>query len=184
MNGTYIAKHKVVSYNLLEIQNKGEVIMGHKSLTPENFNKLEIFIESHRNETDGLMPILHEAQGIFGYIPLEVQKFISQRTGISVSRIHGVVTFYSQFSTEPKGEHVIGVCLGTACYVKGAQAILDKFKEELGIEPEQTTSDGKFSLVATRCIGACGLAPVITINDDVYGKMDAAKVPSILKKYK
>ena len=157
--------------------------MEHTSLTSENFNKLDVFIQSHLSETEGLMPILHEAQDIFGYIPLEVQKFISNRTGISVSRIHGVVTFYSQFSTEPKGENVIGVCLGTACYVKGAQAILQKFKEELGIEPEQTTSDGKFSLVATRCIGVCGLAPVITINDDVYGKMDASQVSSILKKY-
>lgn len=157
--------------------------MGHTSLTPENFEKLDLFIQKHQGETDGLMPILHEAQDLFGYIPLEVQKFISQRSGISVSRIHGVVTFYSQFSTEQKGENVIGVCLGTACYVKGAQSILQKFKEELGIEPNQTTSDGKYSLVATRCIGACGLAPVITINDDVYGKMTADQVTTILKKY-
>lgn len=157
--------------------------MEHTSLTSENFNKLDVFIQSHLSETEGLMPILHEAQDIFGYIPLEVQKFISNRTGISVSRIHGVVTFYSQFSTEPKGENVIGVCLGTACYVKRCSSNFTEIKEELGIEPEQTTSDGKFSLVATRCIGACGLAPVITINDDVYGKMDASQVSSILKKY-
>ena len=162
---------------------KGEVTMGHSSLTPKNFEKLLLFIENHSDKTDGLMPILHEAQDIFGYIPLEVQKFISDKTGVSVARIQGVVTFYSQFSTEPKGEHVVGVCLGTACYVKGAQAILQKLKEELGIEPDQTTSDGKYSLVATRCIGACGLAPVITIDDDVYGKVDPTQVSSILNKY-
>ena len=158
-------------------------MMGQTSLTPENFEKLSLFIENHLGETDGLMPILHEAQDLFGYIPLEIQKFISEKTGISVARIHGVVTFYSQFSTDPKGEHVVGVCLGTACYVKGAQAILQKFKEDLGIEPDQTTSDGKYSLVATRCIGACGLAPVITIDDDVYGKVDPSQVSSILNKY-
>ncbi|MGL4338481.1 MAG: NAD(P)H-dependent oxidoreductase subunit E [Turicibacter sp.] len=158
--------------------------MAKNSLTPENFEKLETFILENSKETDGLMPILHEAQHLFGYIPLEVVKFISERTGISVSRIHGVVTFYSQFSTEQKGEYVVGVCLGTACYVKGAQSILEKFKEELGIAPEETTSDGKFSLVATRCIGACGLAPVITVNDDVYGKLNASEIPNILKKYK
>ena len=157
--------------------------MGQTSLSLENFEKLSLFIEQHSGVTDGLMPILHEAQAIFGYIPLEVQKFISKKTGISVARIHGVVTFYSQFSTEPKGEHVVGVCLGTACYVKGAQAILQKFKEELGIEPDQTTADGKYSLVATRCIGACGLAPVITIDDDVYGKVDPSQIDKILTKY-
>ncbi|HAX73099.1 MAG TPA: NAD(P)H-dependent oxidoreductase subunit E [Firmicutes bacterium] len=157
--------------------------MAKDSLTPENFEKLENFIKENSGETDGIMPILHEAQKLFGYIPLDVQKFISERTGISISRIHGVVTFYSQFSTEPKGDYVVGVCLGTACYVKGAQAILDKFKSELGIGPDETTEDGKFTLVATRCIGACGLAPVITVNEDVYGKLDAKEVPNILKKY-
>lgn len=157
--------------------------MGQTNLSLENFEKLSLFIEQHSGETDGLMPILHEAQDIFGYIPLEVQKFISKKTGISVARIHGVVTFYSQFSTEPKGEHVVGICLGTACYVKGAQAILQKFKEELGIEPDQTTADGKYSLVATRCIGACGLAPVITIDDDVYGKVDPSQINKILTNY-
>ena len=107
--------------------------MRQSSLTPENYEKLSLFIEAHSKETDGLMPILHEAQNIFGYIPLEVQKFISSRTGISVARIHGVVTFYSQFSTTPKGEHVVGVCLGTACYVKGSQKILDRLLERLKI---------------------------------------------------
>ncbi len=157
--------------------------MRQSSLTPENYEKLSLFIEAHSKETDGLMPILHEAQNIFGYIPLEVQKFISSRTGISVARIHGVVTFYSQFSTTPKGEHVVGVCLGTACYVKGSQAILDKIKAELGIEPDQTTADGKFSLVATRCIGACGLAPVMTVDDEVYGKVTLKQIDDIFKKY-
>ncbi len=158
--------------------------MSNNPLSPENFQKLDEFIKAHSKETDGLMPILHEAQHLFGHIPVDVQKFISERTGISVSRIHGVVTFYSQFSTEPKGEFVVGVCLGTACYVKGAQKILDEFRRELGIEPEETTEDGKFTLVATRCIGACGLAPVITVNEDVYGKLSHTEVKGILKNYK
>jgi NADH:ubiquinone oxidoreductase subunit E len=139
--------------------------------------------ERYANEKTPLMMILSDIQNEYGYIPLDVQQIVSEKTGISVARIHGVVTFYSQFSTEPKGEHVVGVCLGTACYVKGAQAILQKFKEELGIEPDQTTADGKYSLVATRCIGACGLAPVITIDDDVYGKVDPSQIDKILTKY-
>ena len=157
--------------------------MSQNPLCAENFEKLDQFITENNKPTDGLMPILHEAQHIFGYIPVEVQKLISERTGISVARIHGVVTFYSQFSTEPKGEYVVGVCLGTACYVKGAQKILEEFRKELGIAPEETTEDGKFTLVATRCIGACGLAPVITVNDDVYGKLSASEVKGILKNY-
>jgi len=157
--------------------------MAKLDLSKENFAKLQNFIDENRSETMGLMPVLHAAQEIFGCIPLEVQKYIAKELNISVADIYGVVTFYSRFSTEPVGDNLIGVCLGTACYVKGSQAILDRFKKELGIDVEQTTEDGKFTLTATRCLGACGLAPVVTINNDVYGKLVPNEVPKILAKY-
>lgn len=152
-------------------------------LSKEKFALLKKYIDENRSETCGIMPILHEAQDIFGCIPLEVQKFISKEMNVSVADIYGVVTFYSRFSTEPVGDYVIGVCLGTACYVKGAQKILDKLQSELKIKTEETTKDGKFTLTATRCLGACGLAPVITINDDVYGRLTGEEIPEILSKY-
>jgi len=130
------------------------------------------------------MPVLHEAQEIFGCLSYEVQKYIAEEMQIPMSDIYGVATFYSQFTLEPKGEYKVGVCLGTACYVRGAQKILDKVSEELGIKAGVTSADGKFTLEATRCIGACGLAPVMMINDDVYGRLDADDVPGILEKYK
>jgi len=157
--------------------------MAKLDLSAENFAKLQKFIDENRSETMGLMPVLHTAQEIFGCIPLEVQKYIAKELNVSVADIYGVVTFYSRFSTEPVGDNLIGVCLGTACYVKGSQAILDRFKKELGIDVEQTTEDGKFTLTATRCLGACGLAPVVTINNDVYGKLVPTEVPKILAKY-
>lgn len=147
------------------------------------FHELKHFIDNNKAKTVGLMPVLHKAQEIFGYIPLEVQKFISQEMNVSVADIYGVVTFYSRFSTEPVGKNVIGVCLGTACYVKGAQSILDGFKKELGINQEETTSDGQFTLTATRCVGACGLAPVVMVNEEVYGRLDPKQIPEILSKY-
>ena len=129
------------------------------------------------------MPILQKAQEIYGYLPIEVQKLISDNTGIPMEKIYGVVTFYAQFSLYPKGEYTISVCLGTACYVKDSQAIYDKCCEVLGIKGGEITNDGLFSLEATRCIGCCGLAPVMTVGDDVYGKITAADVPGILAKY-
>lgn len=153
-------------------------------LSAEKFAELKSFIDNNRSDTLGLMPVLHTAQEIFGCIPLEVQKFIASEMNVSVSEVYGVVTFYSRFSTEPVGENVIGVCLGTACYVKGSQAILDRFSKELGIKAEQTTSDGLFTLTSTRCVGACGLAPVVMINSDVYPKLTPNQVPEILAKYK
>jgi NADH:ubiquinone oxidoreductase subunit E len=129
------------------------------------------------------MQILQKAQGIFGYLPLEVQQFISDETNIPLADIYGVVTFYTQFSTEEKGKHKIGVCLGTACYVRGSQEILDKLSEELKVSVGKTTEDKLFTLEATRCLGCCGLAPVMVIDDDVYGKLEAKKIPDILKKY-
>jgi NADH-quinone oxidoreductase subunit E/NADP-reducing hydrogenase subunit HndA len=130
------------------------------------------------------MMILSDIQKEYGYIPLEVQEIVSARTGISVAEIYGVVTFYSFFSLTPKGKYVIGVCLGTACYVKGAQQIIDKFSDIIGIKPGETSEDGLFTLDALRCIGACGIAPAVTINGKVYPKLTVDAVPGIVAEYK
>ena len=135
----------------------------------------------YKNEKTPLMMILSDIQNEYGYIPLEVQEMVSAETGISVAEIYGVVTFYSFFSLNPKGKYIIGCCLGTACYVKGAQNVIDKFSEILGIKPGQTTSDGLFTLDALRCIGACGIAPAVSISGTVYPKMSVDKVPAIIK---
>jgi NADP-reducing hydrogenase subunit HndA len=145
--------------------------------------KLQEIIEKYKDAKGALIPVLHEAQEVYGYLPLEVQKKISEGLGISLAEVYGVVTFYTQFSLKPKGKYKISVCLGTACYVKGSGQILDKMKEKLGIEVGDCTEDGKFSLDACRCIGACGLAPVLTINDEVYGRLTADDVEGILKNY-
>ncbi|NMA28488.1 MAG: NADH-quinone oxidoreductase subunit NuoE [Burkholderiales bacterium] len=148
------------------------------------FAELKSYIDSLKHEQGITMPVLQEAQRSFGYLPLEVQKFISENTGIPLAEIYGVATFYSQFAIEPKGRHHIGVCMGTACYVKGSQKVLDKLAEELKIKPGCTTADGKFTLEATRCLGCCGLAPCIMIDDDVFGKLDdVSRIPDILGKY-
>ena len=128
--------------------------------------------------------ILSDIQKEYGYIPLEVQELVSSKTGISVAEIYGVVTFYSFFSLTPKGKYVIGVCLGTACYVKGAQQIIDKFSEIIGIKAGETSADGLFTLDALRCIGACGIAPAVTINGKVYPKLTVDAVPKIVEEYK
>lgn len=140
-------------------------------------------VERFKNEKTPLMMILEAIQSEFGYIPLEVQELVSELTGIPVAEIYGVVTFYSFFSLKPKGKYVIGVCLGTACYVKGSQQVMDKFSEVLGIKPGETTDDGLFTLDALRCIGACGIAPAISINGKVYPKVDPNKVIQIVKEY-
>ncbi len=150
--------------------------------TPEQEKKLLEMIHSHQ-EAGKLMPILQEAQEIYGYLPVEVQAIISRETGISMSEIYGVVTFYAQFNLNPKGKYNIAVCLGTACYVKGAGDVIEKIKQILKIDVDEITPDGKFSLEATRCIGACGLAPVLTIAGEVYGRLTADMIPDILKKY-
>ncbi|MEA5061353.1 MAG: NAD(P)H-dependent oxidoreductase subunit E [Erysipelotrichaceae bacterium] len=141
-------------------------------------------VERYKNEPTPLMMILETIQSEYGYIPLEVQELVSELTGIPVAEIYGVVTFYSFFSLTPKGRFVIGVCLGTACYVKGSQQVMDKFSDLLKIKPGETTADGLFTLDALRCIGACGIAPAITINGKVYPKMDVAKVLPIVNEYK
>ncbi len=138
----------------------------------------------YAGEKTPLIMILSDIQKEYGYIPLDVQKIVSEETGISVAEIYGVVTFYSFFSLEPKGKYVIGVCLGTACYVKGAQQIIDKFSEILGIAPGGTTADGLFTIDALRCIGACGIAPAVTINGKVYPKLTVDQVPVIINEYK
>jgi NADH-quinone oxidoreductase subunit E/NADP-reducing hydrogenase subunit HndA len=150
----------------------------------DKIEQLKDFIEQNKNKQGALMPVLHKAQELIGYLPIEIQNMISEELNVPLSEVYGVATFYSQFSLIPKGEYKVGVCLGTACYVKGSQAILDKVKEELGIEVGQTTADGKFSLQATRCLGACGLAPVMVVNEDVYGRLAPDDVQGILRKYK
>ena len=151
--------------------------------TAEQEKRLRSMIAEHRDQAGSLMPILQKAQEIYGYLPIEVQSIISEETGVPMEKVYGVSTFYSQFSLYPKGKYRISVCLGTACYVKGSGDIFEKLKELLGIEEGQCTSDGKFSLDACRCIGACGLAPVMTVNDDVYGKLTNDQLKGILEKY-
>jgi NADH:ubiquinone oxidoreductase subunit E len=138
-------------------------------------------ISEHKGKPGPLMPTLQEAQKIFGCIPLNVQKIIAKELNESVAKINGVVTFYSQFSLTPKGKNTISVCLGTACYVKGAQGLLDAFEDELGIKNGETTKDGEYTLEATRCIGACGLAPVFCINETVCGRANVQKAKSTLR---
>ncbi len=146
--------------------------------------KINEICDRYVDERTPLMMILSDIQKEYGYIPLEVQEIVSARTGVSVAEIYGVVTFYSFFSLQPKGKYVIGVCLGTACYVKGAQQILDKFSEIIGIKPGETSADGLFTLDALRCIGACGIAPAVTINGKVYPKLTVDAVPKIVEEYK
>jgi NADP-reducing hydrogenase subunit HndA len=161
-----------------------------KKLTTVDFNgtkeqetALRAVIAEYRGTQGAMMPVLQKAQEIYGYLPIEVQKMISIKTGVPLAEIYGVATFYSQFSLNPKGKVAISVCLGTACYVKGAGPVMEKICEILGVQPGETSADGKFSVDATRCLGACGLAPVITINEDVYGKLKPAEVKDILAKY-
>lgn len=146
--------------------------------------KINEICDRYADEKTPLMMILSDIQKEYGYIPLEVQEVVSGRTGISVAEIYGVVTFYSFFSLQPKGKYVIGCCLGTACYVKGAQQIIDKFSDILKIAPGETSEDGLFTLDALRCIGACGIAPAVTINGTVYPKMTVDTVPKIIEQYR
>lgn len=152
--------------------------------TKEQEKKLLDAIAGLRDERGSLMPILQEAQGIYGYLPLEVMEIISTETHTPLEEIYGVATFYSQFSLNPKGQYKVSVCLGTACYVKGAGDVFDRLQQRLGIGSGECTADGRFSLEACRCIGACGLAPVMTVNDEVYGRLVVDDVDIILAKYK
>ena len=147
------------------------------------YKKIVDICNKYKHEPTPLMPILSAIQNEFGYIPLDVQEIVSKEIGLPVAEIYGVVTFYSFFSLKPKGKYVIGVCLGTACYVKGSQQVIDKFSALLHIKPGETTDDGLFTLSALRCIGACALAPAISINGKVYPKVTAPDVDKIIKEY-
>ena len=146
--------------------------------------KIEAICDKYSGENTPLIMILSEVQREFGYVPLEVQEVVSKKTGISVAEIYGVVTFYSFFSLKPKGKYVIGCCLGTACYVKGAQQIIDQFCEILGIQPGETTEDGLFTIDELRCIGACAAAPAVTINGKIYARVKVNDVAGIIAEYR
>ena len=149
----------------------------------EQAEKLAVLIETHKGEKGAVMRVLQGAQEIYGYLPIEVQKRIAVGLDVSPAEVFGVASFYSQFVLNPKGQVAIAVCLGTACYVKGSGDIINKVTEIIGVEAGSTSPDGKYSLDATRCIGACGLAPVLTINDDVYGRLAVGDIKDLLAKY-
>ena len=151
--------------------------------TKEQEEKLDALIEEYKGTQGALMPVLQGAQRIYGYLPIEVQKHIALAMDVPLAEVYGVSTFYAQFVLNPKGKVAVAVCLGTACYVKGSGDILAKVEEKLGVAVGQTSSDGKYSIDATRCIGACGLAPVLTVNDEVYGRLQPKDVEGILEKY-
>lgn len=157
------------------------------ALTPDQIaaktEELKAFIAEHKDMQGPLMPIMQFAQESFGYLSLENMIIIADSLGIPVTEVYGVATFYAQFSLTPKGDNIISVCQGTACYVKGGAQVLARVESELGITSNETTADGKFTIQDTRCLGCCGLAPVMTINEDVYGKLTADMIPAILAKY-
>lgn len=151
--------------------------------TKEQEAKLLEVIAEYKDQKGALMPIMQAAQEIYGYLPYQVQKMISDGTGIPLEKIYGVATFYAQFSMSPKGKYVVSVCLGTACYVKGSGNVLEEVEKVLGIKDGECTADGKFSIETCRCVGACGLAPVMIVSGDVYGKITPDQVAGILAKY-
>ena len=151
--------------------------------TPEQEAQLKAVIAEHCHDKSNVMVVMQKAQDIYGYLPIEVQEMIAAGMGVPLEKVYGVATFYAQFALSPKGKYYISVCLGTACYVKGSGAVLDKLEEKLGIDVGECTADEKFSLEACRCIGACGLAPVLTVNEEVYGRLVPDDVDTILAKY-
>ena len=151
--------------------------------TKEQQEQLFKVIDENGGTHGSVMPILQKAKEIYGYLPIEVQTMIAEKMDVPLEEIYGVSTFYSLFALTPKGKYNVSVCMGTACYVKGAADVLGKICEVLGIQPEECTQDGKFSITECRCIGACGLAPVMTVNDDVYGRVSVSEVEDILSKY-
>ena len=151
--------------------------------TAEQEAQLQQVINENKDDKSNLMVVMQKAQDIYGYLPIEVQNMIAEGMEIPIEKVYGVATFYAQFSLSPKGKYNISVCLGTACYVKGAGDLFDKLSERLGIGADECTADGKFSLTACRCIGACGLAPVLTVNEEVYGRLTVDDVDGILEKY-
>ena len=153
-------------------------------LSEAKVNFIKDVCKSFGNKPGEVINVLHKVQGEYGYLPAEVQELVATELGIPVSRVYGIVSFYSFFTMTPKGEHPISVCLGTACYVRGAEKVLDELKRQLGIGVGEVTPDGKFSLTCLRCVGACGLAPVIEVGDKVYGRMTPDRVKDVLAEYK
>ena len=153
-------------------------------LSESKINFIKNVCKEHGNKAGEVINVLHKVQGEYGYLPAEIQELVAKELGIPVSRVYGIVSFYSFFTMTPKGEHPISVCLGTACYVRGAEKVLDELKRQLGIGVGEVTPDGKFSLNCLRCVGACGLAPVIEVGDKVYGRMTPDRVKDVLAEYK
>lgn len=145
--------------------------------------ELKHICQQHHHDAGELINVLHDAQELFGYVPAEVQEIIANELNVSLAKVYGVVTFYSFFTMQPTGEHPVSVCLGTACYVRGAEKILDEFKHQLGINVGETTADGRFSLSCLRCVGACGLAPVVMVGDRIYGRVSPERVKEIINEY-
>ena len=158
--------------------------MANIKLSEDKINTIKEIAKSFGNRAGEVINVLHQVQGTFGYLPVEVQEVVAHELNIPVSRVYGIVSFYSFFTMEPKGEHPIDVCLGTACYVRGAEKVLDAFQRELNVQIGKCTADGKFSLNTLRCVGACGLAPVAMIGEKVYGRLTPDMVPGILAEYK
>lgn len=152
--------------------------------TPEQEAALNAKLDELKSVPGGLMPALQFAQGLYGYLPIEVQTKIAEALGVSLEEVFGVATFYSQFTLSPRGQYQVSVCMGTACYVKGSGDLVEALKAKLGIESGECTDDGKFSLIETRCIGCCGLAPVMTVNSNVYGKVTTNQLEGIVSEYK
>lgn len=155
-----------------------------KEFTPEQIAKLDKIIEKHKGKPGGLIPVLEEAQVVLEYLPVSVQKKISRELNLPLSRVYGVVTFYSFFTMTPRGKHTVRVCLGTACYVRGGKAITESLEKEFGISEGETTADRMFTLESVRCLGACGLGPVVVVDEDVHGRVKPSKVREILSQYK
>ncbi|MDL2221798.1 NAD(P)H-dependent oxidoreductase subunit E [Parabacteroides sp. OttesenSCG-928-N08] len=157
--------------------------MSEETLCQCNIDKIVAICEEHGNKPGELINVLHKTQEMFGYLPVEVQKVIARQLAIPASKVYGVVTFYSFFTMLPKGKHPISICMGTACYVRGAERVLEEFEKQLNLKVGGTTPDGLFSLNSLRCVGACGLAPVVMIGERVYGRLTADKVKDILAEY-
>ena len=153
-------------------------------LKEAGFRELDVFIDSLETKEGSLISVLHKAQEIFGYLPKEIQEYVADKLNESLANVYGVVSFYSFFTMVPKGEHPISVCMGTACYVRGADKVLDEFVKELGIKSGETSLDGKFSIDALRCVGACGIAPVVLVGEKVYKKVEVKEVKTIINEYK
>ena len=148
------------------------------------FKELDAFIATQKKGRDSLIPVLHKAQELFGFLPIDVQEYVANALGLTVGEVLGVVTFYHYFSMQPRGRHTVNVCLGTACYVRGAKKVMEAVTKELGVKIGETTPDRRFSFTSQRCFGSCGLAPVIMINNNVHGRVTPKKLPGILAQYK